>query len=139
MGRKAGTVLSFVGMVLLVMALIIVGMVSSAIVNPPSGLGGLAVIGLVGIGLVYAGAIWFVACILYLLAYLTTRGMKTRTTGMFFEVGGVLHFLFLINSVWLITKELSGSLIENPGIAVIFLVLPVVVGALLILGGLRRM
>ena len=139
MGRKAGIILSAAGLALLVMALILVLTVSSAIMNPPSGLGALAVIGLVGVGLVVAGGIWIIACVLYAIAYLTTKRMEDRIVGVMFEAGGVLHFIFLINSVMLISRSLSGPLTENASIVVLFLILPVVAGALLVAGGIRRL
>ena len=140
MGRKAGIALSAIGLIFIILALGITGSVFSALHNitAGAGLGGLAVIALLAYVLAIGGVFWLIGMILYLAAFLTSRGVTSKAIGSLFIIGGLLHFIFLIISASAMSGGIVGPSTEMISTIVIFLVLPIIIGSLMIAGGIKR-
>ena len=141
MGRKAGIILSAIGLIFIIIALGATGSVFSASHNIPAGagLGGIAFIALLAYGLVLTAVFWFIGLVFYLAASLTSRGVSSKAIGSLFIIGGLLHFIFLIIPVFAILKGVSGPITETVTTIAIFLLAPLVVGILMVRAGMKRL
>jgi hypothetical protein len=133
MGVRAGVVLSALGFASLVVGYVI--LVSLFLGLPGSSgvagwLAGLVVVALLAVG----GVLWLISSLLYLLAYLATRGSRSRLVGFLMVLGGVLNL-----PIMLITVQLPSVVDAAYGLVAMLLTpLPLVLGLLLIIAGLRR-
>ena len=126
MGRRAGIILSSLGLVFMLIGLgIVVGALTAEI--PAGGGGFLAVLG-IAIAFMIAGVFWFIGNIMYLAAYLTTRESSSRVVGVNMILSSIIHLVFLL---LLVSRgpQLNMETILFLAVPVVFMILYGVAGA----------
>jgi len=140
-GVKAGIVLSVFGLLLALGMMSINSAVLPSLLNQPGGGGGFAGALLAGLALgftlIFGFGAFLLSSIFYLLAHITSRGLRSKTLGILFIVGGLIILTATAIAMTVMLPLYRGPPQELiPFIA--FLTVQVAVGLLITVAGIRK-